>query len=275
VLHAARRWDRLQDRLRSVSSLGRLVRSDVTRETLAPQLGARLGVTGGLELKANWSRSERPPDLVELFGNQGSVLGNPALRPERGESWDAGARWATSSAGLGGAVEWSHFESDTRDLIVYVKHSQSAVRADNVGRGVIGGDELSLGAGGRWGLTASVTAAWMNARDRGPVRRYYGKRLPQRPERQASARLEFRRAWLGAGADLEYLGENFLDPYNQQRAPSRTLVGAWLSYSPLGAGMRLTLEGKNLGNRRVSDVGGYPLPGRSVFVSCETRLTHN
>jgi len=32
------------------------------------------------------------------------------------------------------------------------------------------------------------------------------------------------------------------------------------------------VEGKNLGDRRLADVAGYPLPGRSVFVSMEVRL---
>jgi iron complex outermembrane receptor protein len=213
---------------------------------------------------------------MELFGNQGSVLGNPALRPERGESWDAGARWATAAtSGLSGAMEWSHFEFDSRDLILYVKNSQSSVRALNVSRGVIRGEEFSLSAGTPWGLTASAAATLQEARDRGPVQRYYGKRLPQRPERQASGRIEYRIAWLGAGADLDVLGDNYLDQYNQKRVASRTLLGAWLSVAALGERMRFTVEGKNLGDRSVFDVGGFPLPGRSVFVSLAVCLTQH
>jgi iron complex outermembrane recepter protein len=276
VLHAARRWEHIEDRLRSVSSLGRLQRTDVVRETQSPQLGARVGIAAGLELKANWSRAERPPDFMELFGNQGSVLGNPALRPERGESWDAGARWArTTAGGWSGTVEGSHFESDTRDIILYKKYSQSSVQALNVSRGVIRGEELSLGAGTPWGFAASAAVTLQQARDRGPVRAYYGKRLPQRPEQQLTGRIEYRRRRLGAGADLDYLGDDYLDPYNTQRVPSRTIVGAWFSLAVLGEGMRFTVEGKNLGDRGVSDVGGFPLPGRSFFVSCETRLSQH
>ena len=278
VLHAARRWDRIEDRLRSVTSLGRLQSTDVVREISAPQLGARIGVAGGLELKANWSRAERPPNFMELFGNQGSVLGNPALRPERGESWDAGARWAAAAAsGLSGAVEWSHFESDTRDVILYVKNSQSSVRALNVSRGVIRGEEFSLSAGTRWGLSASASATLQQARDRGTARAYYGKRLPQRSERQANGRIEYRHARLGAGADLDFLGDNYLDQYNSapKHVASRTLLGAFLSVAVLGERMRFTVEGKNLGDRSVFDVGGFPLPGRSVFVSLDARLTQH
>jgi outer membrane cobalamin receptor len=278
VLHAARRWDRIEDRLRSVSSLGRPQRTDVVRETSAPQLGARIGIARGLELKGNWSRAERPPDFMELFGNQGSVLGNPALRPERGETWDAGARWAaTAASGLSGAVEWSHFESDSRDIILYVKNSQSSVRALNVSHGVTRGQELSLSAGTPWGLTASAAATLQEARDRGAVRAYAGKRLPQRSERQASGRIEYRHARLGAGADLDFLGDNYLDQYNSEskHVGSRTMVGAWASVAVLGERMRFTVEGKNLGDRSVFDVGGFPLPGRSVFVSLDARLTQH
>jgi iron complex outermembrane receptor protein len=275
VLHAARRWDRIEDRLRSLSPLGRPQSSDVTRETATPQLGARIGAGAGLELRGNWTRTERVPDFMELFGNQGSVLGNPALKPERGESWDAGARWALASAsGFSATAEWSHFESDTRELILYIRSSQSFVRAQNVGRGVIRGEEFSLSTRTPWGVAASGSATLQEARDRGRVPAYYGKRLPQRPERQANARVEFARRRLRLGADLDYLGDNFTDQYNQKAkwVPSRTMVGAWVSLAPLGEGLRVTVEGKNLGDRRVSDVGGFPLPGRSLFVSFEARL---
>jgi outer membrane receptor protein involved in Fe transport len=34
----------------------------------------------------------------------------------------------------------------------------------------------------------------------------------------------------------------------------------------LGHGLELSVEGKNLTDRRVQDFGGYPLPGRAWFV---------
>jgi hypothetical protein len=67
------------------------------------------------------------------------------------------------------------------------------------------------------------------------------------------------------------MGDNYLDPYNLYRVSSRTLVGASLSHA-LPLGLRLVIEGKNLGDNRVADVGGFPLPGRSVWVACEMRL---
>jgi iron complex outermembrane receptor protein len=272
VVHAAHRWDRLEDRLRSSSLAGRLEASDVARELSTPQLGVWLAAAPGLELRANWTDAARAPDFMELFGNQGSVLGNPALAPERGETWDAGARLARTVAGVAGSLEWAHFESRVRDLILYVRNSQSTVRAQNVSRAAISGEELSLELRGPAGWSAAGVATLQRARDRGPVAAWAGKRLPQRPERQVGARLALERARCRVGAELQYIGENFLDRYNQRRVPGRTLVGASASLAPFANGLRLTLEGKNLTDRHAADVGGFPLPGRSVFVACAMRL---
>ena len=57
---------------------------------------------------------------------------------------------------------------------------------------------------------------------------------------------------------------------NFRRVPARTLLGASIS-SRIGPA-RLTLEGKNLADRVVEDVGGFPLPGRSLFASLETHF---
>jgi len=39
--------------------------------------------------------------------------------------------------------------------------------------------------------------------------------------------------------------------------------------------VRVSFEGKNLGDERASDVAGFPLPGRTFFVACESRLGPN
>jgi iron complex outermembrane receptor protein len=272
VMHAARRWDHLADRLRTVGVAGIVKRSDATRTLNAPQLGAWLSGPIGLELKANWARAQRAPDFLELFGNEGSVLGNAALKPEHGENWDAGARWSRARGAFSGAIEWAHFQSRPEDLILFVRNSQSSVRAQNVSRADIRGEEFSLELRSPGGLTAGGALTLQRARDRGIVPAWYGKRLPQRPERVAGAQLQWRRARFGAATNVQYIGDNFLDAYNRQRVTSRTLIGASLSAVPWAFGPRLTLESKNLGNRRATDVAGFPLPGRSVFVSCEARL---
>jgi outer membrane receptor protein involved in Fe transport len=71
-------------------------------------------------------------------------------------------------------------------------------------------------------------------------------------------------------ADVAYMGDDFRDPINFQRLPSRTLAGGSVAFTR-GA-LTWTAEVRNLGDRHVMDVAGYPLPGRSVFVACDAHL---
>jgi len=272
LLRAASRWDLVDDHLRVVKLGGAIAATSVAREIRSPQMGARLRPIPALELRANWSDASRVPDFGELFGDQGSVVGNPALLPEHGRNGDAGGRLELGrGAAWGGALELSHFASRAENLIVYLRNGPSTMRAANVSRAEIAGDELGLSARAPGGLSARAAMTWMDAVDRGIVKAWSGKRLPGRPERSGSLHVTLARRAFSLDGDLSYIGENFLDPYNRQRVPSRTLVGAALGLSPWSASLRLTVEGKNLGDQRAFDVGGYPLPGRSVFVALELR----
>jgi len=104
------------------------------------------------------------------------------------------------------------------------------------------------------------------------VPHWNGRRLPLRPALQGFARLDWHHRGFRAAADLQAIGDDFLDRANLQRVPDRMLVGASLSWGPAAGGLRFTVEGKNLGDDRVADVGGFPLPGRAVFASCDLRL---
>jgi outer membrane receptor protein involved in Fe transport len=272
TLHAGERWERLDDALHSVGPGGVARTRDVERVLRAPQIGGRVVMGGGLDLRANWSKADRAPDFMELFGNQGVVLGNPNLEPERIESWDAGASWRTPARwGVTGSLTWAHFESDSRDLILYTRNSASTVRAMNVSAARIRGEELEVQAGvGPWRASASLTLE--DAVDSGEVPYWTGKRLPQRPGQEEYAQLLWSRGAWGLGGNVYALSDNYLDRYNRYRVASRVLSGAWLSISPAAWPLRITVEGKNLGDQRASDVAGFPLPGRTWFLACESRL---
>ena len=182
-------------------------------------------------------------------------------------SWSGAVR-----GGLTASLDVAHFASRSEDLVVYLRHSQSSVRAENVSRAAIAGEELSvrLHAPSGVGLTAGLTR--MSTRDLGPVPFWSGRRLPLRPALQGFMRLDWRRGRFCAASDLQVIGDDFLDRANLQRIPDRLLVGSSLSFTPHAGGLRFTLEGKNLGGDRVADVAGFPLPGRALFASCELRL---
>lgn len=269
LLRGAKRWDWLQDRLASNGIGSSIVHSEITRELDSPQLGARVTGPLGLEARGNWTRAARPPTFEELFGRKGHILGNPALKPEHGESWDAGLAWAHAFRdGRAGAV-WSHFASVTHDLVIYERAFQN-LRPRNLSRAIVRGDELTLD-GEAAALTGSLALTWQHAVDDGPVPFWHGKRLALRPAREAAVRLAWRGARAQLGGSLQYLGDNDLDPANTARVASRTLVGASMAIATFERRITFTVEGKNLGDNRIADLGGYPLPGRSFFVSCELR----
>ena len=270
---AGRRWDRQHDALRWTTSLGQAGRSDLVREFDAPQLGARLRPFGPLTLKANWGRTQRSPEFVELFGDAGSVRGNPLLQPERSETWDAGGAWAVAlGRAVRGSIEWAHYRQQARDLIAYARNSATSVRALNIARARLRGEELSARFELPGGVTASGWCAWQGTVDQGSIPIWRGHSLPQRPERHLFGQLGWRFRRIDVTADVEYLGEDFTDRANRMRAPSRTLAG-FSAGARVFPGARIALDAKNLGDARVSDVAGFPLPGRSLYVSCEWDAT--
>jgi iron complex outermembrane receptor protein len=272
LVHAAERWDRIDDALHATGAGGLVTSEQTTRLTRAPQLGARARVGLGVELRGNWSKAERVPDFLELFGNQGNVLGNPLLQPEHVESWDAGAAWTLPAHGsFTAALTWAHFENRSRDLILYVRNSAATVRAQNIAAARVSGEELGWRMG-RGALRAMGSFTWQDPIDESDAPYYHGKQLAQRPRREGYVQATWEPGALALGADLHELADNFLDRYNRYWVGSRTLAGAWISLGPRRWPIRMTLEGKNLGDRRVEDVAGFPLPGRTVFIACESRL---
>jgi iron complex outermembrane receptor protein len=264
LLHAGRRWDRQEEHVFDTRSTGALRVQDASRTLDAPQLGARVTLGRGLEARANWSRASRAPEFDELFGNDGSVVGNPTLVPEHAESWDAGVAWNGALGSVRVRADWAHHASHAQDLVVYERSNPRGVRPTNVGAARITGEEASLHAAWR-GAELSASTARLAPTDLTNISFYYGRRLPQRAERQALARLVWRGGpWLAAG-EVEYLGDTFLDRVNFNRTPSRTLLGASLGRS-IGA-VRLLVEGRNLGDQLVEDVAGFPLPGRMILFS--------
>ncbi|HET7225381.1 MAG TPA: TonB-dependent receptor [Candidatus Eisenbacteria bacterium] len=283
TLQGARRWERVTDRLHP-AGLG-VPAIVVAREVATPQLGARVALPAGCELRGNATDAERVPDFTELFGNQGTVSANPRLRPERVRSADAGLAWHGARGAWRASGSWAHFGSRARDLVLWWKNSPNTVQALNVLSARITGDELAWAAATPGGFELSASGTWQDARNTAAVPAYAaGKALPLRPRALVSAALAWRHGPLALSADLQHLGADALDPANRQRVPARTLTGATLAWAwgadaadapaadaPAARSLTVMFEVRNLGDVRASDLGGFPLPGRSVFVALEAR----
>ncbi len=67
--------------------------------------------------------------------------------------------------------------------------------------------------------------------------------------------------------ELHRIGSNFLDPANRQLAPAREIHNVAANLKAFGHALSLTVEGRNLADKRIGDVNGFPLPGRSFFAT--------
>jgi outer membrane receptor protein involved in Fe transport len=251
------------------------------RDFLSPHIGLRIAVHPALTLLANVGRWAREPNLSELFGTRGVIVGNPALRPETSFNRDAGFRVRVPPVGPLDDVglEYAFFDNAVDDLILLVQNSQNVVRPENVTSASVQGHEVSA-RGRLWGrlaLTANYTH--QDARDDGDVTFLRGKQLPGRPADEAFGRVELgwsatrplpglARLWPGRlFYEVNAIADNFLDRANVRRVGSRFLHDVGLELALPFPRLRATFEVKNAGDDRTRDALGFPLPGRALFAT--------
>ncbi len=238
---------------------------------------ARLGLARSLgshvTLKANAGRYGRAPSFLELYGDTGALLGNPLLRPEIGWNGDLAAEYRAGGARASITSRTGIFAARVDDLIEWVPISYSQVRVDNIGRARIWGaeQELDVELGRRVRVTGQAT--YLDARDDSDFAAHAGKQLPFRPRLHAYLRPQLRRWPLGralvAGAYVEgdFQTGTYFDSADIVAVQTRLLLGAGVEVAAPRTGLLLALSAKNLTDAHPLDVIGYPLPGRSIFLS--------
>jgi iron complex outermembrane receptor protein len=243
----------------------------VTRSTESPQGGIRVRVNGNLTLKGNIGEYTRMPTFFELFGNIGTVSGNPALEPEKGINRDIGAVFTSGKFGPVSSLfaEGSYFDREVTNLILFFPNSQRTVKPKNIGAAVIRGLELTLSARVLSSLRVSGNYTWIDSSDDGEIPYYRGNQLASTPAHEGSLKLSLERRRWSAGYGLHYIGANYLDKANMQEVPARQLHSLSFSVKEVMDHFRFTLEGRNLTDNQIRDVIGYPLPGRSFYFTVE------
>ncbi len=261
----------------------------------SPRLTARAAITGDVSIKASAGWYVRLPTLVELFGNRGSIVGSPDLRPERGPSTDVGVVWAPAKA-LGRVdrilVEASAFGTRAHDTIAFESSVGFIARALNVENSQSYGGELVASA--RIARTLSLTANYTRLVTQQITDEvsFANKAIPRQPGHAVYARADVVRRVLGRNAslwlDASFQSETYLDKANLGRVPARLLAGTGARVE-LAGGLAASLAVENLTDVRVqytpldpaprpdltetpsplADFGGFPLPGRTFYVSLD------
>ncbi|MGA7742860.1 MAG: TonB-dependent receptor [Polyangia bacterium] len=226
-----------------------------------------------LAIRGNVGVYSRLPSTTELYGNTGFLIGNPGLVPEAGKNADVGATLHLGTGRLRASLDAAVFGVLVDRLIQYHETSQGRVYPSNVGRARILGVEGSATVRLGWYTRFTGQGTYTDARDTSPSGSPSASQLPMRPRVHAYGRPEIRGVGLGRTlmggvyADVDVTSGNFLDSGNLVEVPARVLFGAgcYLAIAPGHA--RILLSAQNLGNSRINDLSGFPLPGRAVYAT--------
>lgn len=241
----------------------------------SPSVGVRWQATPFLTVKGNAGRYYRLPTFLELFGNVGSVTGNASLVPEEGLNRDAGVVVAIDRAGpiRAALFEVVYLDNEVDNLILFFPNSQRTSRPVNIGSARIRGVELSAAAGLGRQLRVAANYTHLDAKDTSDIPYYAGNQLPSRPRHEAGASATYARGVWRLTYELRLIGANFLDRANRQEASRRDLHNVVVGLETPVPGVTLSFEARNLADDHVTDVAGYPLPGRSFYMTLSYRYS--
>jgi vitamin B12 transporter len=221
-------------------------------------------------LKASYGTSFRAPSLYELFGvDSFGYVGNPNLKAERSEGWEAG--WAVDIPAPerrdAATVEVTYFANRIHDLIqtVYAPDYLSSTE-QNIALARISGVETSLTL--RPVAWAQAVLAWTytSAHDE------TGTLLLRRPRNQASANLRMTplpgltiapELVYSSGA-WDYLVDDEGFPAGQGLTKSGLIFNLAVTYE-LTPRITLFVDARNIGDSRFEPASGYQIPGPSFL----------
>ena len=242
--------------------------SGANDDNLGYRLGGRFDVNPFLAAKFNGGRAYRYPNLTELFGDRGTVIGNPGLDPETSWRWDFGLEfdrrdWLLGPLRLERAfLAGAAFRTDSDDLILFEQNSQRTVRPVNVSDAETWGIEAAFSVELFGFLNLKGNYTYTDSENTSDIPFLSGNQLPGIPESELFLRADVVSARARAWYEYDYLDGNYLDRANFERVDDRRIHNVGLTMDA-PRDVMVTFEVKNITDEQVSDVLGFPLPGRA------------
>ncbi len=230
-------------------------------------------------VRAALGTSFRAPSFDDLFWPAtGLAIGNPDLRPERGDDWNLGVDWNTGAAAANTSrlrASLDLFEQRVRDLIQWNSGPGRVWRPTNVSRAEIRGAEIALAFGelaadAQYGMEANASIT--SARDRSGDPNTDGCYLPGRARRLAALRV-----WRALPSRIVLESSWRVVGAVPRTAANTKQIAAYTSGSVAVVARprpNIALRGEieNVTAARYEDYHGFPLPGRLYRVAIE--LSH-
>jgi vitamin B12 transporter len=238
-------------------------------------------------LRASFGTAFKEPTFDQMSTTSPYFRGNPALRPERTRSWEAGLTQQLAGERL--TLSATYFNQRFRDVIQYNPAPPTATDPNYINVATANADgvemEAHLAVAPRWDVAANYTRLMTKVTnagvDAGPAATYVaGDRLLRRPSDLATLNIGFRPApnsdrfrptlslavhYVGNRVDIDF--EN----YTRVEAPAYAtadlaldleLPTTWRTVPAVA----LTARVDNLLNKTYQQIYGFQSPGRAVLV---------
>lgn len=215
-------------------------------DAVNPRAGLVWSILDNTDLKLLYGQAFRAPSFIEMYNiNTVSNAGNPDLKPERIETWEAGVAARFSRAFN---LDLNYFYSAIDDLITRDATATPA-RYINAGKAVTQGMELGLH--GAFDLLQWKTSyAWQDPRDD-----VTGRRLADVPSNRATASLNYALTqYLNLYTGLIWTGPRPRDAGDiRPEMPDYTTVDMAVTAHDFLQGLELQVALFNLFDKRYSD----------------------
>ena len=248
-------------------------------------VGAELAL-GAVTLATHGGVLARPASFVERFGNRGTFVGDPLLRPESATTIDIGGTFTKKLGRLRLHAEAATFATFADDLIVFVPISAyGRLKATNIGRGRLLGTEAAARAAA-YGFELRLSHTALATANESTCRFVGGScerpALPGRPEHDFVGDLSYELGPVRVRYGVDVVTGIYADGIGSTPVPDRVLHSTGVRLQVPGApGLSLTLDVRNLLDLRVAEYPGalgpvrapigdaldFPIPGRRILIA--------
>lgn len=245
-------------------------------DTVNPRAGLVWNALENADLKLLYGRAFRAPTFTELYNrNNPVVVGNPGLKPEKIETYEAAAtyrftRWL--------ALDVNYFNSKITDLIDW-NHSIIPGVYSNIGKATTQGVEMGLHGSVPGGLSWKAAYTYQDPRDD-----ITGNRLPYVPSQRLNGSVNYAfNRYLNLHTDVLWTGERpRAIGETRPSMPSYTTVDLAITAKNIIQNLELQASIHNLFDERFHDPdtsgalnkvpGDFPREGISWFLTAKYRF---
>ena len=232
----------------------------------SPRITLVWSALDNFDLKLLYARAFRAPSFLEMYEiNNPASLGNPNLKPERMQTFEAGAVWQMSH---NYQLSTNVFHNRFTDRIV-----QTLPQTINSGGARIWGVEAELKSDWQEQIYGYINYSYQKSKESQTL-----APLPDVPAHRirVGANVGLFDDYLNVNAGLRWNGKRKRAPGDARApTPARTVVDLTLSSNKLMKGLTVSLKAHNLFDSKVNDPSpatvspGYPRPGRQLLGEME------